>query len=204
MVCLHTDTMGVHPACILFDGQGYSPPRPGIPPETTPPILHILPLIAHQLASAREDFATGAFKPVDDIVTEMKAEMDGRMRPVPIFIIQSEADQTVKFQYAENIRDSWGKAFGVDMQHPISSESGETKGTSWTHTKYGRGPDGNTVVETLIIHPRPDGGLKQGWYGGGDGQCAFSNAPNTAQLAWEFFKTHPLPRCPCPIQPPPK
>src|SRR5208337_2334092 len=53
MVCLHTDTMGVHPACILFDGQGYSPPRPGIPPETTPPILHILPLIAHQLASAR-------------------------------------------------------------------------------------------------------------------------------------------------------
>jgi len=28
----------------------------------------------------------------------MKAEMDGRMRPVPIFIIQSEADQTVKFQ----------------------------------------------------------------------------------------------------------
>gem|GEM_PF-4465289 len=54
MVCLHTDTMGVHPACILFDGQGYSPPRPGIPPETTPPILHILPLIAHQLASARE------------------------------------------------------------------------------------------------------------------------------------------------------
>src|SRR5271157_3096863 len=56
MVCLHTDTMGVHPACILFDGQGYSPPRPGIPPETTPPILHILPLIAHQLASARQNF----------------------------------------------------------------------------------------------------------------------------------------------------
>src|SRR5271157_1165805 len=55
MVCLHTDTMGVHPACILFDGQGYSPPRPGIPPETTPPILHILPLIAHQLASARQN-----------------------------------------------------------------------------------------------------------------------------------------------------
>src|SRR5271157_5045608 len=58
MVCLHTDTMGVHPACILFDGQGYSPPRPGIPPETTPPILHILPLIAHQLASARKFLAS--------------------------------------------------------------------------------------------------------------------------------------------------
>src|SRR5271157_1240239 len=60
MVCLHTGTgtgtMGVHPACFLIDGQGYSPPRPGIPPETTPPILHILPLIAHQLASARGFF----------------------------------------------------------------------------------------------------------------------------------------------------
>src|SRR5271157_3586094 len=62
MVCLHTDTMGVHPACILFDGQGYSPPRPGIPPETTPPILHILPLIAHQLASARKKRGSLAFQ----------------------------------------------------------------------------------------------------------------------------------------------
>jgi poly(hydroxyalkanoate) depolymerase family esterase len=142
-------------------------------------------------------FATGAFKPVDDIVTEMKAEMDGRMRPVPIFIIQSEADDTVKFQYAENIRDSWGKAFGVDMQNPVSPPvSDQTKGTSWTDTKYGKGPDGNTVVETLILHRRPDGGLKHGWYGGGDGQFAFSNAPNTAQLAWEFFKAHPLPAQP--------
>jgi len=145
----------------------------------------------------KADFTAGAFKPVDDIVTEMKAEMDGRMRPVPIFIIQSEADDTVKFQYAENIRDSWGKAFQVDVQNPISPPvSDETKGTSWTHTKYGKGPDGNTVVQTLILHRRPDGGLKHGWYGGGDGQFAFSNAPNTAQLAWEFFKAHPLPAQP--------
>jgi hypothetical protein len=67
MVCLHTGTgtMGVHPACFLIDGQGYSPPRPGIPPETTPPILHILPLIAHQLASAR-DYSVRLLQQSDD------------------------------------------------------------------------------------------------------------------------------------------
>jgi len=149
------------------------------------------------------DFQQGTFKPVEQVADEMRAEMDGRMRTVPIFIIQSEADQTVKFHYAENIRDSWGKVFGVDTEHPISSESGETKGTTWTHNKYG-GPDG--VVATLILHPRPDGGLKHGWYGGRDGEIkpphfqlgvfAFSNAPNTAQLAWEFFKAHPRPPAP--------
>jgi len=92
------------------------------------------------------------YKPVDDIAAAMNAEMGSRKRPVPIFIIQSEADQTVNFRYAENMRDSWGKAFGVDTQNPISPpESGETKGTAWTHTKYGKGPDGNTVVETLFL-----------------------------------------------------
>jgi len=142
------------------------------------------------------------YKPVDQLAAEMRAEMDGRMRPVPIFIIQSEADQTVNPKYADNIRDSWGKAFGVDTQNPISPpESGETKGTSWTHTKYGKGSDGNTVVETLILHRRPDGGLPHGWYGDNDGEIkpplmqsfAFSQAPDTAQLAWEFFKAHPMP-----------
>jgi poly(hydroxyalkanoate) depolymerase family esterase len=150
---------------------------------------------------SKADFSQGKYKPVEQIAEEMKAEMDGRMRSVPIFIIQSEADQTVKPQYAEIIRGSWGKAFGVDTQNPIPSPvSDETKGTRWTHTKYA-GPDGNTVVETLILHPRPGGGLLHGWYGGRDGDSkkepcfqsfAFSQAPNTARLAWEFFKAHPL------------
>jgi len=150
------------------------------------------------------------YKPVEEVAAAMKTEMapDRIRRPVPIFIIQSEADETVNFHYAENIRDSWGKAFGVNTQHPVSPpESGETKGTAWAHAKYGTGPDGNTVVvETLFFHRRPDGGLKHGWYGGRDGEIkpphfqlgvfAFSNAPNTAQLAWEFFKAHPRPPAP--------
>lgn len=149
------------------------------------------------------DFQSGGFKPVEQIAEDMKAEMDGRMRTVPIFIIQSEADQFVKPKFAETIRDSWEKVFKVDSQHPISSEDGVTRGTAWTHKKYAD-PDGNIVVETLILHPRSDGGLKHGWYGGRDGEIkppffqsfAFSQAPNTAQLAWDFSKPIPAPPSP--------
>ena len=143
------------------------------------------------------NFFQHTYKPVGEIAAAITAEMGTNKRPVPIIVIQSEADTVVNAHYAENIRDSWGSAFGVNTQTPVSPPvSDTTKGTPWTHTKYGKGPDGNTVVETLILHRRPDGGLKHGWYGGGDGQFAFSNAPNTAQLAWEFFKAHPLPAQP--------
>jgi len=134
-----------------------------------------------------QNFMQHAYKPVDDIAAAMNAEMGANKRPVPIFIIQSKDDETVNFHYAENIRDSWGKAFGVDTTKPSSSESGETNGTPWTHEKY-KGPDGNTVVETLFLT-----GLKHGWYGDGQGTWAFPNAPDTAQLAWDFFKAHPRP-----------
>ena len=138
------------------------------------------------------NFQLHMYKPVEEIARAMTAEMGPHKRPVPIFIIQSEDDQVVNFHYAENIRDSWGKAFGVDTQQPISSpKSGVTEGTPWTHAKYGQGPDGSTVVETLFLN-----GLNHGWYGGGKGRFAFPSAPDTAQLAWEFFKAHPLnPKC---------
>ncbi|MBV8554449.1 MAG: PHB depolymerase family esterase [Planctomycetaceae bacterium] len=134
------------------------------------------------------NYQTHMYKPVEEIARAMTAEMGPHKRPVPIFIIQSEDDQVVNLHYAENIRDSWGKAFGVDTRQPISPpESGVTEGTPWTRAKYGQGPDGSTVVETLFLN-----GLMHGWYGGGKGEFAFPSAPNTAQLAWEFFKAHPL------------
>jgi hypothetical protein len=58
--------------------------------------------------------------------------------------------------------------------------------------KYGN-LGGRTVVETLFVD-----GLPHGWYGDADGQYAFSNAPDTAQLAWQFFKSHPRPNCTVP------
>lgn len=140
--------------------------------------------------TTKADFTNKQLEPVDQTVTAMKAEMNGRMRPVPIYIIQSKGDNTVKFEYAENIRDSWGKAFGIDTSSPGTPESGTTKGTPWTHQKY-VGTDGSSVVETLFLE-----GLDHGWYGDNAGPWAYPNAPDTAQLVWEFFKAHPGPPAP--------
>jgi poly(hydroxyalkanoate) depolymerase family esterase len=128
----------------------------------------------------------GVFKPVDQVVGAMDAEMGEEKRPVPILIIHSTGDCEVNIRASENIRDAWGKAFGVDTASPVLSVSGVTEGTPWSHNRYGA-RDGGTVVETLFVE-----GLPHGWYGGRDGKFAFSNAPDTAQLAWEFFKSHPL------------
>jgi poly(hydroxyalkanoate) depolymerase family esterase len=136
-------------------------------------------------ASVGHCIFAGVFKPLDQVVGAMSAEMGEEKRPVPILIIHSTGDCMVSIRASEGIRDSWGKAFGVDLTSPVSTDSGVTKGTRWTHTKYGE-LGGRTVVETLFVE-----GLPHGWYGGRDGKYAFSRAPDTAQLAWEFFKSHP-------------
>ena len=127
----------------------------------------------------------GVFKPIEEVAGAMNSEMNGEKRPVPILIIHSTGDCVVNIRASENIRDSWGRAFRVDTSRPVQWVSGVTKGTAWTHAGYGKA-DGGTVVETLVVE-----GLPHGWYGGRDGKFAFSNAPDTAQLAWEFFKSHP-------------
>jgi poly(hydroxyalkanoate) depolymerase family esterase len=130
--------------------------------------------------------SVGVFKPLDEVVDAMDAEMGQKKRPVPILIIHSTGDCVVNIRASENLRDAWGKAFGVDTTHPVRSVSGVTEGTPWSHTGYGAGA-GGTVVETLFVE-----GLPHGWYGGRDGEFAFSKAPDTAQLAWDFFQSHPL------------
>jgi poly(hydroxyalkanoate) depolymerase family esterase len=139
-------------------------------------------------ASVGRCLSPGAFKPLDQVVGAMDAEMGAAKRPVPILIIHSTGDCMVNIRASRKIRDSWARAFGVDLTSPVASDSGVTKGTRWTHTRYG-GSGGRTVVETLFVE-----GLPHGWYGDRDGEYAFSQAPDTAQLAWEFFKTHPRQR----------
>jgi poly(3-hydroxybutyrate) depolymerase len=135
-------------------------------------------------AVSRNCWFPGIFRPVDGVVRAMDAEMGREKRPVPLLVIHSTDDCAVNIRAGENLRDSWGTAFGVDTAHPVSSDSGVTQGTRWTHARYGA-RDGGTVVETLFVE-----GLPHGWYGDRDGKYAFSNAPDSAQLAWEFFKSH--------------
>ena len=96
------------------------------------------------------------------LLQAMTAEMGANKWPVPIFIIQSEADPVVNVHYAENIRDSWGKAFGVDTQqsHFFSRVRCHQRHTLDAH-EIRKGPDGNTVVETcsLTAGRRPEARL---------------------------------------------
>lgn len=128
----------------------------------------------------------GIFKPVGDVAKAMNAEMGDRKRTVPALLIHSTGDCMVKLKAAENNRDAWGMVFGADMSQPLTTESGVTKGTKWTHKTYGPA-GGRSVVETLFVE-----GLPHGWYGDGEGPYAFPDAPDSSEIAWSFFKTHPL------------
>src|SRR5262249_3015834 len=66
----------------------------------------------------------GVFKPLDRVVGAMDEEMGREKRPVPILIIHSTDDCEVNIRASENIRDAWGKAFGVDTASPVLSVSG--------------------------------------------------------------------------------
>src|SRR5208283_5427904 len=61
MVYLHTGPMGVHRACFFIARAGRAATPERNRSGNQPPILCILPLVAHQLASAREKLATAAW-----------------------------------------------------------------------------------------------------------------------------------------------
>jgi poly(hydroxyalkanoate) depolymerase family esterase len=143
-------------------------------------------------------FNPGKFKSVPQVAAAMKSEIDrdppqeNAKRVVPILAIHSTDDCTVNIKASENIRDSflqlWQQGFGLDFSTlKITEESGVTKGTPWTLKQYAVEPGSRTIAETLFVE-----GLAHGWYGNRDGQYAFANAPNTAQLVWDFFKSHPF------------
>lgn len=127
----------------------------------------------------------GVLKSPAESAAAMDGEMGAGKRLVPLFIVHSENDCTVNIQAARNLRDSWGIAFGVDTANPMMTRSGTTQGTPWTRSSYGSA--GVVVLETLFLK-----GLNHGWYGNGDGEYAFSNAPDSARLMWDFFQAHPL------------
>src|SRR5271157_4077009 len=72
MVYLHTGPMGVHRACFFIARAGRAATPERNRSGNQPPILCILPLVAHQLASARQDLlddslATGLLpEPLED------------------------------------------------------------------------------------------------------------------------------------------
>ncbi|MCU0537029.1 MAG: hypothetical protein MUD14_24345, partial [Hydrococcus sp. Prado102] len=112
-------------------------------------------------------------------------------RIVPLMAIHSQDDCTVNIKASQNIRDSflrlWGQNWGLARGIEVMQESGVTKGTAWNHEKYYLDSPQATILETLFLK-----GLPHGWYGDRNGKYAFSNAPDTTLLVWNFFKSHPF------------
>ena len=140
----------------------------------------------------RQCNVTGVLKSPAASAAAMDLEMGAGKREVPLFIVHSLNDCTVNVQAARNLRDAWGITFAAATGSPEFRDSGVTKGTPWTLERYA-GNEGRTLVQTLWVE-----GLAHGWYGGANGQYAFADAPDTAELMWEFFASHPL----SPNQPP--
>jgi poly(hydroxyalkanoate) depolymerase family esterase len=157
-----------------------------------------LPYSETAYAVGRNCFNRGIFKPIPAVANAMKAEIakdppqENAKRIVPILAIHSQDDCTVNIQASKNIRDSflrmWEQNLGLAFSKVRGTqESGVTKGTPWTHRKYYLDSSDRTIAETFFIK-----GLPHGWYGDRNGQYAFSNAPDTAKLVWDFFKSHPF------------
>ncbi len=128
---------------------------------------------------------TGRFKPVDEVVRAMRRALPEAARPVPLMIVHSDADETVDIRAADNLRDSWGRCFGIDTAQPQARTSGVTHGTPWINSRYGDAAD-TGVVETLILE-----GRGHGWYGGEPGAYSYPEAPDVSRWIWAFFQRQP-------------
>jgi|GEM_PF-1958260 len=127
----------------------------------------------------------GRFKPVDEVAHAMQQALRPGAHAVPLMVVHSDADETVNIRAAHNLRDSWGRCFGVDTDRPQARTSGVTLGASWVHSCYGRASQ-NGLVETLFVE-----GRGHGWYGGNPGPYSYPEAPDVSRWMWDFFRRQP-------------
>lgn len=127
----------------------------------------------------------GRFQSVDKVAQTMQQALRPGAHAVPLLVVHSDADQTVNIRSAHNLRDSWGRCFGIDTDRPQARSNGETLGTPWAHRRYG-GASQNGVVETLLLE-----GKGHGWYGGNPGPYSFPEAPDVSRWIWDFFRRQP-------------
>lgn len=160
------------------------------------------------------------------IVSEMRKEMQKSvLRQAPVMVVHNKKDCTVPISVGMNVVKTWatllsaeGKA--IDTVTPIETPlSSSTDGLPWTHSKFGRGSDNQSLIETFIFDateanvtaagvvtlahdpyaPDSDTALQEDrvrghwWSGGQRGPWVIDKGPNASQLAWNFFKTHPMP-----------
>lgn len=163
----------------------------------------------------------GSVRQPDAVIRDMRTEMaKSVLRQVPVMVVHNRRDCTVPLKVGQAIVQHFGgllaqEGRAVDTQNPVSSTSGTTGGIAWTHSKYGAGPDGSSLIEMVYLDayyrdlqrleprlntneylpstPAPnDIDRGHAWFGAKRGPWFLTVGPNTAELAWTFFRDHPL------------
>jgi len=137
----------------------------------------------------------GLFRSVAEDVDAMRREQraSADQRVIPLMIVQSNNDCTVKAAAAEHLRDAWLDRYGV-APAAFEADDCSAEGVRCTRRRYGT-PD-RSVVET-VFYDGASGGFFSGsgahyWVGDGSGEFANPTGPSASQLFWNFFLHHRL------------
>jgi poly(hydroxyalkanoate) depolymerase family esterase len=139
-------------------------------------------------------FFPGLFRSVAEDVEAMRREQrtlpDQRL--IPLMIVQSSNDCTVKAAAAEHLRDAWLDRYGLAAA-AVDVDDCSAEGVRCTRRRYGT-PD-RSVVETVFYDGASGGFTGSGahyWVGDGSGEYANPTGPSASQLFWDFFTRHRL------------
>jgi poly(hydroxyalkanoate) depolymerase family esterase len=195
-------------------------PVEGVPYRETTAVYTGTTACSTVLSNTSSNYARATSATVADMRTEMKKST---LRRVPIMVVHNKQDCTVPFKVGEAVKNSFAQLMAaegqaIDVTNPTSTPvSGSTDGFPWTHSKYGTGPDGQSLIETFYIdvsasavaavEPKlttnqyvtsagnePTSDIDRGhwWSGGHRGPWSMDKGPSTSETTWAFFKVHTL------------
>ncbi|MGZ5790185.1 MAG: extracellular catalytic domain type 1 short-chain-length polyhydroxyalkanoate depolymerase [Burkholderiaceae bacterium] len=195
-------------------------PVEGVPYRETTAVYSGTTACSTVLNNTTSTYARATSATVSDMRTEMKKST---LRRVPIMVVHNKQDCTVPFPVGEAIKNSFAQLMAaegqaIDVTNPTSTPvSGTTDGFPWTQTKYGTGPDGQSLIETFYLNvsasqvaavvsklttnpyvtsagnePTTDIDRGHWWSGGNRGPWSLNKGPSTSEATWAFFKAHTL------------
>ena len=119
-----------------------------------------------------------------------------RARPVPVFVVQGDADRVVPPANADLVVRQWletadlaadGRDDGLASAEPASRATVTAPGGRRYEDATWAGPDGRPLVERWLV-----AGLGHAWPGGAaDGPGTDPTGPDATAGAWRFFTAHP-------------
>jgi poly(hydroxyalkanoate) depolymerase family esterase len=123
---------------------------------------------------------------VGDIAAEQSEPEDRRL--VPLMVIHSVNDCTVKIINGQNLRESWIDTYGATLS--ISDEDCTEDGVACVRSRFDDA-EGRPVVETILYDGPVSTLLPRGthfWPGDNPGEFANPNGPSASRHLWRFFQ----------------